>query len=60
MTQKSNDAPKPRPAPKVPGRNGFTYKPQFGLIVRCRDEADQMRLFTEMMEAGYQPRVVCV
>ena len=34
--------------------------PQFGLIVVCRDEDDQQRVFAQLKREGYDPRVVCV
>lgn len=49
-----------RPARKPPGRNGYRYRPQFGLIVVCRDEDDQQRVFAQLKREGYDPRVVCV
>ncbi|MBY0393958.1 MAG: hypothetical protein K2Q27_11920 [Novosphingobium sp.] len=49
-----------RPAQRHPSRNGYHYKPQFGLIVVCKDEADQRRKFARMTKLGYRPKVVCV
>ena len=45
---------------RPPGRNGYRYKPQFGLIVPCRDEADQQLVFGKLSALGYKPKVVCV
>jgi len=45
---------------RPPGRNGYTYKQQFGLIVTCRDEVDQRRKFARLTKLGYRPKVVCV
>lgn len=45
---------------KVPGRNGFQYRPQYGLIIQCRDEADQSRTYGRLHRLGYKPKVVCV
>ena len=43
-----------------PGENGFKYKPQFGLVVPCKDEADQQRQYARLVKLGLQPKVVCV
>lgn len=45
---------------KPPARNGYKYRPQYGLIVQCRDEADQRRVFDRLTKQGYAPKVVCV
>ena len=44
----------------VPGRNGFKYKPRFGLIIPCRDEQDQQAKFAQLKAQGVKARVVCV
>ena len=48
------------PGRKPPARNGYKYRPQYGLIVQCRDEADQRRVFDRLSKQGYSPKVVCV
>lgn len=48
------------PAKPAPGANGFKYKPRFGLIVPCRDEAHQQQLFELLQQQGFKPKVVCV
>lgn len=45
---------------RKPGRNGFKYKPRFGLIVHCRDEQDQQHKFALLKAQGLKARVVCV
>jgi len=45
---------------KVPGRNGFQYRPQYGLIIQCRDEADQSRTYARLHRLGFKLKVVCV
>ncbi|QBM98621.1 hypothetical protein CKAES1R_03774 [Pseudomonas aeruginosa] len=45
---------------KTPGRNGFKYKPRFGLIIPCRDEQDQQQKFAQLKAQGLKVRVVCV
>jgi len=44
---------------KAPGRNGFKYKPQFGLIIVCKDEKEQARLY-EKFKGRFSCRVVTV
>jgi hypothetical protein len=39
-----------------PGEN--RYKEQFGVIVVCRDEGEQERVYNELQERGYECRVV--
>lgn len=46
--------------PIKPGRNGFKYKPRFGLVVPCRDERDQQQKFALLKAQGLKARVVCV
>lgn len=50
--------PKAKKAP--PGLNGFKYKPGFGLVIRCADEADQRKHYEKLTKQGYKVRVVCV
>ena len=45
---------------KTPGRNGFIYKPRFGLIIPCRNEQDQQQKFAQLKAQGIKARVVCV
>lgn len=57
----SSSAPVAQPATrKPPGRNGFQYRPQFGLIIQCRDEADQQRTYARLHRQGFKLKVVCV
>ena len=46
--------------PKMLGANGFKYRQQFGLVVVCKDEADQQRHYAALLKLGYRPKVVCV
>ena len=50
----------PPNTPRPPGRNGFSYRPQYGLIVPCKDEAEQRRLYALLLKMGLAPKVVCV
>lgn len=42
-------------APKA----AFRYKPQFGVIVICRDERDQARVYRELNRGPRKVKVVC-
>lgn len=50
---------KPQPNHR-PGENGFKYKPQYGLVIKAKDEAEQQRLFQRLIKQGLRPKVVCV
>lgn len=50
---------KPTPKPP-PGRNGYKYRPQYGLIIPCKDEAEQQRRYARLRKLGMAPKVVCV
>ena len=49
-----------RPKRKPPGRNGFRYKEQFGVIVVCDSETHQERVYKVLTGSGYRCRVVVV
>lgn len=51
---------KQTPAVRRQGENGFKYKPQFGLVVPCKDEAEQQRRYARLVKLGMAPKVVCV
>lgn len=53
-------APKAADKARRPGENGFKYRQQFGLVIVCKDEAAQQRLFVRLVKAGHKPKVVCV
>ncbi|MBE2242376.1 MAG: hypothetical protein IAE86_06460 [Burkholderiaceae bacterium] len=46
--------------PRRPGENGFRYSQQFGLVIVCRTELEQRRLFARLTKLGLAPKVVCV
>lgn len=50
--------PKTRSEP--PGRNGFRYRRQFGVIVICPHEREQAKAYTRLRRLGYQCKVVTV
>lgn len=43
-----------------PGRNGFQYRRQYGLIVICAHERDQARTYSRLRRLGYTCKVVTV
>lgn len=43
-----------------PGQNGFKYRPKFGLVVVCKDEAHQQALFKRLTKLSLKIKVVCV
>ncbi|MDF0606611.1 hypothetical protein HZU77_013255 [Neisseriaceae bacterium TC5R-5] len=45
---------------KAPGKNGFQYKPQFGVIVICDNESHQKEVFNKLKQAGLKLKVVSV
>jgi hypothetical protein len=51
---------KKKAPPKAPGRNGFKYQQQYGVIVVCRDEAHQERVYTTLSARGLKCKVVTV
>ncbi len=50
----------PTPRKRPPARNGYKYKPQFGIIVMCRDEAEQKRRYEQLSTKGWGLKVVTV
>lgn len=40
--------------------NKFTYRQQYGVIVICRDEADQKVVYERLRAQGLTLKVVCV
>jgi hypothetical protein len=38
----------------------FNYQSQYGVIVTCRDEPHQQTVYNELLEAGYEVKVVVV
>lgn len=45
---------------KSPGRNGFKYRRQWGVIVICANEVDQAATFKKLKREGRKVRVVTV
>lgn len=44
----------------TPGRNGFKYREQFGVIVICKNERHQARIYNVMRRRGLECKVVTV
>lgn len=45
----------------MPGRNGYKYRQQFGIVVICDNEEAQARAYARLQRAGYKRlRVVTV
>lgn len=55
MQRKTPTAPS-KAATKPPGRNGFKYKQQFGIVVVCDDESAQARAYARLQRAGLATR----
>lgn len=62
MEKKSKTGRAERAAAKTtPGRNGFKYRQQFGIVVICDNEQAQERAYRKLQRAGFQRlRVVTV
>ncbi|UQN42333.1 hypothetical protein [Agarivorans sp. B2Z047] len=45
---------------KTPGKNGFKYKPKWGVIVICKDEQKQKSTYAKLARMGYRCKVVTV
>ena len=42
----------------VSTESSFNYKEQYGVIVICKDEQDQEKVYNELLEKGYECKVV--
>lgn len=45
---------------KTAKKHPFKYREQFGVIVICKDEADQRRVYEQLLAKGFTLRVVTV
>ncbi|MDR2092312.1 MAG: hypothetical protein LBP58_03195 [Azoarcus sp.] len=48
------------PVKPPPGKNGFKYREQFGVIVVCTDAKTQEAVYNRLKLLGYKLRVVTV
>ena len=42
------------PARKSPGRNGYCYRQQYGIVVVLPDEQTQAKAYSDLKRAGFQ------
>jgi len=56
----TNNAAIPPLPDKTPGVNKFKYKPNFGVIVICEDEAHHKAVYEQLQSQGYKCKVVRV
>ena len=45
---------------KSPGKNGFKYRPRFGVIIEVADEQQQQQVYADLSARGYRCKVVAV
>ena len=45
---------------RILGANGFKYRQQFGIIIQCKNERDQARLYNVLTRRGLKCKVVTV
>lgn len=58
---KKTPTTRPNDTRQSPGRNGYRYRQQFGVIVVCEDEKAQERAYARLQRIGFKKlRVVTV
>ena len=50
----------PQTKQNPPGKNGFKYREQFGIVVVCDDAAHQERVYAALKAQGLKLKVVVV
>ena len=45
---------------KIPGKNGFKYRRQYGVDIICANEAQQIEAYNQLKRQGYRLKVVSV
>jgi hypothetical protein len=45
---------------QAPGKNGFKYREQYGVIVLCKTEREQQAIFNKLKPQGFTLKVVTV
>jgi len=41
-------------------KSNYTYKPQYGIVVICRDETHQIQLYNQLKERSLELKIVVV
>lgn len=41
-------------------KKSYTYRPQYGIVIICQDESEQIRLFNELKSKNLKLKVVTV
>jgi len=41
-------------------KKSYTYRPQYGIVIICQDETEQIRLFNELQSKNLKLKVVTV
>jgi len=41
-------------------KKNYTYRPQYGLVIICQDENEQIEMFNKLQSQGLQLKVVTV
>lgn len=49
-----------KPKTKILGKNGFKYRPKFGVVVICEDERSQVAAHLRIKELGLKTKVVTI
>lgn len=45
---------------KTETKKSYAYKPQFGLVIICADEAEQIKLFNQLKSQNLKLKVVTI
>jgi hypothetical protein len=51
---------RPDKSMKKTEKKSYVYKPQYGIVVMCSDEQEQIRLFEALQKKGLKLKVVVV
>ncbi|MES1977568.1 MAG: hypothetical protein V4451_05995 [Pseudomonadota bacterium] len=61
MAKQSTPGKPPAKAAKAaPGVNGYKYREQYGVVIVCKDAAQQEQLYGKLKAEGHKVKVVCV
>lgn len=53
-------APPQKAAKAAPGVNGYKYREQYGVVIVCKEAAQQEQLYGRLKAEGLKVKVVCV